>query len=602
MSDLLQVTQPIQSQQNYNQSTAARQPVQNDSVFDLVDLSKVIKTADRNQQNSQNTTNLDEGSGGLPRLSMLIAKDPAMASGALRQLLSREVLARVQESGDQRLYDKLTEFAEEIMLGPDELLSDMEGQLKNSTLFQGKLFGMLRQMAGSPSQEMRTAVLALLKNLAAASQGREVLDSLARELAYLSDQMGPSRELSASLAALAQRLASQNGPMEMGAVRAQIQSLIHQISNSLLLTDQVKNMLPLLMHNLSRFSDSPSALRDAFQNLLNQVTNPQTRDALSEAFRDFVAHSKLPPDVKGAIAGTDAAEADDPMGFLAARLADQARRYTASISADALQSALNRLTKGMGTDYANALRQMLGQALPPGASSGLDTLMDAFASDKNLNLLLDQLSTLLNGVERMDVKVPLAQALNSALSGLAEQQGVKYKPPTAMDNLADFMAKNINDHALRSLNGFQQSDLVSSLLTAPGVFTPLLHFLVPMEMDDVRAFGELWVDPDSEEESRSGGDGEAQTHLFLSFSVEGLGDFELEVYADSQKSDLNVSLHTPPQFSSVFTKLKEPIARIAASKGYAVRTTRIEPLMAKRTLLDVFPKLKERRTGLNVAV
>ena len=135
-----------------------------------------------------------------------------------------------------------------------------------------------------------------------------------------------------------------------------------------------------------------------------------------------------------------------------------------------------------------------------------------FENDKDLNQLIDRLSVIINKVEDIESKITLAQEINLVLSDMAQSAGINYKPPTTMENMLDFLAKNINDPSLKSLSAMNRPEMLQGLLSAPGVFTPLLHFLVPMNMDGMKAFGELWADPDADG-AKTGEDG---NHLFLS--------------------------------------------------------------------------------------
>ena len=226
----------------------------------------------------------------------------------------------------------------------------------------------------------------------------------------------------------------------------------------------------------------------------------------------------------------------------------------------------------------------------------MNTLLRAFENDRNLNSLIDRLGVIINKVDDMDSKLALVQSINLVLSDMALSAGVNYRPPTAMENMLDFLIKNINDPSLKSLSAMNSPEMLQGLLTAPGVFTPLLHFLVPMNMDGLKAFGELWADPDAGQ----GTDGESDRQLFLCFDIEDVGYFELEIYTHGK--NINASLLCPPGTEKAYSSLKDTIPVIASSCGYRADNLSIKPLKRKRDLTNVFPKLRERRSGLNVSV
>ena len=124
--------------------------------------------------------------------------------------------------------------------------------------------------------------------------------------------------------------------------------------------------------------------------------------------------------------------------------------------------------------------------------------------------------------------------------------------------MLDFLIKNINDPSLKSLSDMTRPDMIQGLLSAPGVFTPLLHFLVPMNMDGMKAFGELWADPDA---SRDPITGESDNHLFLCFEIEDAGYFELELYARGKT--VNAALMCPAGTEKKYLPLKGMLPDLA---------------------------------------
>ena len=192
-------------------------------------------------------------------------------------------------------------------------------------------------------------------------------------------------------------------------------------------------------------------------------------------------------------------------------------------------------------------------------------------------------------------KIMLAQTMNEILGNLTKAEGINYKPPTSMANLMDFLSKNINDPSLKSLSSMSRSDIMQGLLAAPGALTPLLHYLVPVNDGGFKAFGELWADPDAE-----GGGAKDAKHIFLCFEIEDVGYFELELRSLDKK--LNVQLLCPSGTEGVFSKMKEFIPKIASQNGYNAEDTKIGTVVKRRDLSQVFPKIQDKRSGLNVKI
>lgn len=658
MSDMLRVTTPV-APKDYNSYNQGAKPQTPEQVFELGNVDYINKTNARDEQLGEQ--NLKDGSGAeLPKMQTEISKDPALSAVLLKGLVSGSAIAVLQESGNTELLNKVTEFASEILLLPDDVTEDLVRQQDEATIFSGGLWselkGMLDGMKDSPlSEEMNLVIMDFLKATAAAESRESVLLSISAGLRYLAGETAQSKEVVSLLLQTADRLTAEN----FSEVKGDVQALVNYLEQSLLLNDKTQNLLSLITYNLSRFSGSSTAVSDSFQAVLSMAPNAETADKLSMLFAEFIVDSKLPQDVKldamsnftmitaaattptdeeiaaqanaavrpGEADNAETAEAGVPdnaekaVENAAGKAAETASGRAASAAitlaskrsmimlTERVANAVNSSIKNIpheklsgimsGTDASdgtNTLREIFGQILPNNAKGGMETILKAFENDRDLNRLIDRLSVIVNKVEDMDSKIILAQGINLVLSDMAQAAGINYKPPTAMENMLDFLAKNINDPSLKSLSAMNRPEMIQGLLSAPGVFTPLLHFLVPMNMDGLRAFGELWADPDA------GGTkaGENGNHLFLCFDIENAGYFELEVYTYGK--NINVSLMCPEGTEKFYQPLKSKIPAIAEACGYSADKMLIEPLKRRRDLTNVFPKLKGRRSGLNVSV
>lgn len=654
MSDMLRVTTPV-APKDYNSYNQGAKPQAPEQVFELGNVDYINKTNTRDEQFGEQ--NLKDGSGaGLPKMQTEIMKDPALSAVLLKGLVSGSAISALQESGNAELLNKVTEFASEILLLPDNVTEDLVRQQDEATIFSGGLWGELKGMLdgmkdSSLSEEMNLVIMDFLKATAAAESRESVLMSISAGLRYLAGETAQSREVVNLLLQTADRLTAEN----FSEVKGDVQALVNYLEQSLLLNDKTQNLLSLITYNLSRFSGSSTAVSDSFQAVLSMAPNAETADKLSMLFAEFIVDSKLPQDVKldamsnftmitsAATTPTDeeiaaqanaavrsgeadtAEAAEDGVPADAEKAAEKAaetasgRATSAAITLASKRSMIlltervaNAVNSGVKnvppeklsdimskidvSDGTKALRDIFEPLLPNNAKGGMETILKAFENDKDLNQLIDRLSVIINKVEDMDSKITLAQGINLVLSDMAQAAGINYKPPTTMENMLDFLAKNINDPSLKSLSAMNRPEMIQGLLSAPGVFTPLLHFLVPMNMDGLRAFGELWADPDAGG-TKAGEDG---NHLFLCFDIENVGYFELEVYTYGKS--INVSLMCPEGTEKVYQPLKSKIPAIAEACGYSADKMLIEPLKRRRDLTNVFPKLRGRRSGLNVSV
>lgn len=231
----------------------------------------------------------------------------------------------------------------------------------------------------------------------------------------------------------------------------------------------------------------------------------------------------------------------------------------------------------------------------------LNLMAQDFSKINTMQELIDNLNSLLRDMP----DIPLRERLYGVFVDIIDKMAVKnelpqhgVRPPVSstLDNLTEFIEKNINNPALKSLDSFNAANLLQSLLNAPGVFTPLAHYILPLQVDNTRAFGELWVDNDENNPNNTPGT-QRNYHLFLTFDVESIGRFEVDMYALGE--EVNLSLLYPPRFEKEIEPMKERVTKIIRNSGYQARTFETAPLKKPHNLTEVFPKITDKRTSLN---
>lgn len=629
LADLIQITTPAAPRDYTGQNQGNRQQniQQNPSgqVFDLGNQTQVVKTNDRSQDQAQQNLK-DDGGSVLMRSAADAVKNPSSALNAAKALISRETISIIRESGDSDTLGKLTEFASEVMLTPENLSGDMTAQQKNATIYGDKLWAALKSLVDmSGSEGLKEGLADFAKAAADLSAKDEILKSLAANFKFLAGEAAPSKAVSNELMAASNALSGADAAVNFSALKPTLMKLLGYTEKSLLLNDATKNLLPLIVHNMSRYTDSPDALRGSFEALLglaeNTALTPEQlaalgikegqslKEYLSGLFDSYISKNDyLSQDAKLlAMLDSRYAENESQLSSAVNLLAAGAKHMAGRIPSDSLMRTLSSVDFSQGSE---ALRKVLGSVIPntPSMRSALQSLFDDLEETGDLDRMVGRLNTILENIDdgNSENMIKLAQGLNSALGEMAASGRYNCSTATSMETLADFLTKNINNSILHSLSGLNQGDMVQNMLTAPGVFTPLLHQFVPLDAFGIRAFGEMWIDPSAEElvenvkNRRGGSSDESGNHMFLCFDIEDTGYFELEIY-EKDKS-MSVMLLCPEKLESTFMPIREVIPKIAAENGYKVTASIVEGLKAKRTLDQVFPKLAEQRTGLNVKV
>lgn len=706
MPNLLNVTTPI-NQKGYEYAGRGAQQPQTDQVFNLGDTTRVQKPTERTEEYA-NRDNKD----GSFSVQVSVAKNPSSSISVLKSIVSEGTTAALRAEGNQDVLNKVTEFANEVMLHPSNLVSDMAAQEREATIYSDPMWSELKNALMQGSDDMGEAVLLFTRAASDASARDDILSSVSANLRFLAQEAAPTRELSDMLFHAADNLNNDT----FAQLKSPILSMLDRLQNSLILNDNTKNLVSLAVYNLSRYNGSTTALGESFNAILDVTTSQEQADMLRSLFLQYIENADLPTDIKmgalsclvqgsasaasslsllaeklgAAMNGFDISLGDlanglngiDSEGGLASlrdtlslmlppsmnaalnnilksyestgnmaslidRLSiminsvDSMKKKTllaekvntilgnipflekdVSFASDSIlnQHSLTMLANQLGNkldaalgkisqqqlmtmlsnlDTANgsaSIRAAFGMLLPQNSFQELNLLLRSFNSTGDLNKLIDGLGIALNSVQDIDKRIILAQSMNEILGMLTSAEGVSYKPPTSMASLMEFLSKNINDASLKSLSSMSKSDIMQGLLTSPGVFTPLLHYLVPINDGVIKAFGELWADPDAENRNGS----KESKHLFLCFDVENMGYFELDLQTQDKK--LQVQLLCPSGKEEIFRPLRQTIPQIAAANGYSAEDTRIGTVIKRRDLTQVFPKIQDKRSGLNVKI
>ncbi len=714
MASLLNITTPI-SPKNYDLIGKNAPPIQNDRNFTLSDTSKIVKTHDR----SEEYTNQDLKDGGSNiGVDTSGNKNPSTAVSILKSIINNDTLDALKAQGDIDILNKVTEFANEVMLSPLKLSSDMITQEKEATIYNDPFWGAVKTtLENSSSPELSESIFLLAKAASDASSKNDILSSISSSLKFLADNAAPSKAIAELLNGYANKLSEET----FSSVKGNILGIIGELQNSLLINDSSKNLLSLVIYNLSRYNSDSAALGESFNTVLDFMPTLEEAENLKQAFITYIENSNLPTDVRlsalESMALGNMTKASS-LSLLAEKIGMAMNKYIDNIPLGNLEKVLGLVDSSGGT---KALANLFSAMIPDNLSTGLNSILKSFdttgntasfierlsvivnsidnmdakialankvndilaeitypvtdlskatdsvlnensltvlseklgnklnealnqipidslsrlvsetklsqgsasirsilegilagnsSSNEELNLILrsfnstgdlnkliDNLSIGLNALKNLDKKIILAQGINEILENLTRSTNVRYKPPTSMSNLMDFLSKNINDSSLKSLATVSQNDILQGFLSSPGVFTPLLHFLVPINDDGFKAFGELWVDPDAEENNASA---KNSNHLFLCFDVENLGYFEMEI--KTADDNLFLTLLCPAGTEPIFSPLKNSVSTIAKMNGFNAKSTNIDTLISRRDLSQVFSKIQERKVGLNVKI
>lgn len=250
----------------------------------------------------------------------------------------------------------------------------------------------------------------------------------------------------------------------------------------------------------------------------------------------------------------------------------------------------------------DAIDQLLTLLIPRNAPDAAEIMHTVVSGTDNLADLVNFLNKVLENTPDIPERQTLCDAFEDIVGEMARNQEMPTQRSTGYESetmkaLTSFIDRNVNHPAIRGIDNFNASNLLQSMLNAPGVFTPLAHYIIPLQVEDTRAFGELWVDNDNS----SGGGGEEQEkhyHLFLTFDVEAVGRFEVDAYSKGNK--LNLSVLYPKSYRYRVANLTDKITKIAAGVGYSVENFKTGILFKPHSLAETFPRINENRRSFDV--
>ena len=579
---------------------------------------QIQAASDKNTSNNPQTT---MGQKDLIPLAVSVSKNQTLAVETIKDIINADLLSTAKLNGYTELAGELENLNGSLYISTSQLLDEIIEQESQNTMFHDdKFYDLLRELNQTGNSDLKEAIGNMLKAINFSQNKNEITSALSSNLKFLSEYFSPNRGLSQNLESLAQRWASGEADTNFAALRNQTADLMKNVSESLLNDQHTQTLLPIVMHNISKYNTNSTMLREYFGQLLTQVPSYETRNELAEAFEKLML--KL----------TGQSDEGKTTPFTNYTINQQENQAENSFFSKESQTFLNfssYLTENLSDEgylsdigLLNADFSEYITDLHSGSADGLEvikTLMTGLIADDELSMtvenqfnqldsmngLVDFLNGFLEAMPDGALRDSIFDVMDEAVGVLAENDPFmtadgdeQQAQSSSIRALTDFVAKNINHPALKSIDSFNASNLLQSMINAPGVFTPLAHYILPIQVEDTRAFGELWVDNDDDSGVTAAGGAQKHYHLFLTFDVDAFGRFEVDVYANEDTA--SVSLLHPVSFGKNIEAMKTKISRIAAGSGYAISNFETGVLKNPHNLSQIFPKLNERRAGLNV--
>ncbi len=162
---------------------------------------------------------------------------------------------------------------------------------------------------------------------------------------------------------------------------------------------------------------------------------------------------------------------------------------------------------------------------------------------------------------------------------------------------------NIVESGIRGDAGLENrqvfENVVNGLLLNESVYMPVLHLMLPIELNGQLMFSEMWIDPD-EDGTASTDPKERTAKLLIKFDIKDVGFFDLlMVY---EKENVSMRLFYPEHLSSFESDIKKGMGEILDRNGLNCEYLGVEQAKGSIPVSSVFPKIFERKNAVNVTI
>ena len=142
-------------------------------------------------------------------------------------------------------------------------------------------------------------------------------------------------------------------------------------------------------------------------------------------------------------------------------------------------------------------------------------------------------------------------------------------------------------------------NVVNALLLNESVYMPVLHLMLPIELNGQLMFSEMWIDPD-EDGDASSDPKERTAKLLIKFDIKDVGFFDLlMVY---EKENISMRLFYPEHLSTFESDIKKGMGEILERNGLNCEYLGVEQAKGSIPVSAVFPKIFERKNSVNVTI
>lgn len=598
MADVMRTATPINNR-NIIQPTKEHRDV-SAVPMDFQDISKVKSTLAQSETLGQNNVLRENGSS---TVLYSLLQDPDVASSFLKNIFFLREIVGLMPLNNETQTEEMQQLMDRLILSPEEIPQEMQNQENISTIFKGNLFDTLRQILQDDGKSVSENIFQKLNSVPIQTQDSAQKPQQGANVSQLPQSevaKDQTAQLSQGDVVKDQTVQLQQGEVSYVANETTAQAglgdkvsdffnLANQNPN---ISDELKNVQTSQLVKESFVNSdvdlSSKEIQDSVINLLKSISLQENKGDFLDAVKNnlLFLRDSFP----------DNSEFSQSLGGLARAFGEMSEN-----------ESLRGNFQSVKLQTLGLMESLKTSVLYNGEIDKTACLVKYNLSryNDNDNLVAESFSKLLTKIPDDRLKAKLTNDLVEYLETSEKARGTQGSK--TMSALADILQRQSENSELKMLNSDSIDKIVHGLLSSPSNFTPLLHYVIPVDNGQTQAMAEIWINPNGEDDienvdavDKKSKNNRKLTHMLIVFEIEGIGKFETELFAEDKS--LTLSILCPEEHLSAFKNVNSDIRRACESTGYRFKSIEISQLKNPRSLMDVFRSLPARRSGINVTI
>ena len=172
----------------------------------------------------------------------------------------------------------------------------------------------------------------------------------------------------------------------------------------------------------------------------------------------------------------------------------------------------------------------------------------------------------------------------------------------AQNNAFAAQMASLTNAALRGQGGVDAQEAFQNMLAAmlinESVYMPLNHVILPLDWNGEKMFAEMWVDPDAGGTRERPGDGTVR--ILIKLDIDSLGTFDM--LFDARGENVNLQVACPATVAPFSEQVERTLGEILSRNGLRPERVMVGEMRRPIAISEVFPKILEGMSGINIKV